>query len=91
MAELAGHRFERHQLAAKIEPILEDENQELRRLACIALRRLGSCAVASSLMDRLTDIDDDVAHEAWTSLCSLTGLDLPNDLHAWESALRPTP
>lgn len=86
LAELSCHRWRRHELALAVVLGLEHEDPRVRRLACMALARLGSSAGAAGLLRALEDEDESVARAARQALGAL-GLDAPGVPAGAEAAI----
>jgi len=71
LGELAGHRWRRHELARVASSALEHGGPRVRRLACLALARLGSGAARAALERALEDEDEGVARAARAALETL--------------------
>jgi len=87
LRELARHRYDRHRTALDIAQVLEHDNRNLRKRACIALRQLQSEAPVDALIDSLED-EEAIAREAYLTLLTLTGEELPADAKAWRKTTR---
>jgi HEAT repeat protein len=87
---LGKHRLQRERLALAVASTLDHEDGEIVMLACAALEQLGSRASVPALAALLEHADGPVRTSAWTSLCKLTGKDLPPDAPEWKAlAARP--
>ena len=64
------------------------ESRKSRTVACVALGRMVSHASAPILVAALQDRDEGVRNAAYAALRRVTGKDLPNDIDAWEAAVR---
>jgi HEAT repeat protein len=84
LRELATRRIRRHEIAAQIEPLLEDERAPVRKLACDALNELGSTNALAALTRALRDEDPEVAGAAWRALEHLSGRNYAQDSIEWD-------
>jgi hypothetical protein len=75
--------MQRGRLARAIARRLEDESPQVRHLACLALEQLGSRTVALDVLERLSDVDDDVRDSAHRCLQTLFRVELPPEREPW--------
>jgi hypothetical protein len=71
LGELSSHRWRRHELALETAAALDHPSPTVRRLACLALARLGSAAAEPGLERALEDEDESVARAALLALETL--------------------
>jgi hypothetical protein len=77
LGELSSHRLRRHELALLALAALEHRDPAVRRLACLAVARLGSRAAEPGLLRAIEDPDESVARGARQALEAL-GLAAPD-------------
>lgn len=71
VAELAQHRWRRHETAAEIHPLLQTDDPALRKLACSVLGQLGSRRSITPLRGALEDPNPGVRKAAQAALASI--------------------
>jgi len=84
----SGHPLFREEARELIEDRVFGDAVPLRTVACVALGRMVSHASAPILVAALQDRDEGVRNAAYAALRRVTGKDLPNDIDAWEAAVR---
>jgi hypothetical protein len=71
LGEVSQRRFGRGELAAEVAHVLQHEDARVRRLACLALARLGASASVPALSAALEDRSQDVRAAARVALLTL--------------------
>lgn len=87
IGELIPHRMQRARLASAIARCLDNESPELRRLACLGIEQLGSRTVVLDVLERLTDVDEDVRESAHHCLQAFFQVELPPEPESWVALL----
>ena len=87
LRQLEQHPLFAHEVAPHVALALAHERPEIARAACTALGRLRSPLAIRPLVRMLATHSPEVQETAMRALHTLTGVDLPSSVDAWEEWL----